>query len=114
MHAQLAGKLDAPSKGCTRAREARARSARDTGAAGEMARLEAVLREDLARERELGVAVTRGCGTVEVRVLGPAATLALFFDAGEAQAAHVRLAVRAAIARYASSLGEGTPDRTGD
>jgi hypothetical protein len=68
-------------------------------------RLEAVLREDLSSVgANLGVVVTRGCGAVDVRVLGPAATLTLAFDTQEAQSAHVRMAVRRAIARYASSL----------
>ena len=70
------------------------------------AQLQAVLKEDLAGDgANLDVAVTRDCGAVEVRVLGPAAALTLSFDAEEAQAANVRLAVRQAIARYRSSLG---------
>jgi hypothetical protein len=78
--------------------------------------LREVLREDLAAHgADLDVAVTRDCGAVEVRVLGPSAALTLSFDTEEAQPAHVRLAVRRAIARYRSSLGpapsHGGPNR---
>lgn len=52
----------------------------------------------------LGVLVTRGCGAVEVRVSGPRATLTLFFDQADLQPADVRSVVRAAVARYRSSL----------
>jgi hypothetical protein len=69
-------------------------------------RLQALLAEDLASNgARLGVLVSRGCGTVEVRVRGSAATLTLAFDAQEAHPAHVQPVVRAAVARYASSLG---------
>ena len=68
--------------------------------------LQTVLKQEFAANGvNLDVAVTRDCGAVEVRVLGPRAALTLFFDAEEAQAANVRLAVRRAIARYGSSLG---------
>ncbi len=62
-------------------------------------------RELAADGSDLDGAVTRDCGAVEVRVLGPEAALTLVFDAEEAQAADVRLAVRQALARYRSSLG---------
>jgi hypothetical protein len=45
-----------------------------------------------------------------VRIFGPAAVLSLSFDHAEAQPAAVRFAVRAAIAKYRSSLGHQTPD----
>lgn len=101
MHAQLADKVDSPaSRRRGRARDTD-RRARDT----HEARLLALLEQDLAScAPNLGVAVARGCGGLEVRVFGPAAALRLFFDAAEAHAAHVRPAVRAAIERYAASL----------
>lgn len=94
MHAELADKVDGPAS----RRRGRARDMDE-------ARLLALLEQDLAAHgANLGVAVTRGCGALEVRVFGPAAAVTLFFDAAEAQAAHVRPAVRAEVARYASSL----------
>lgn len=95
MQGELAGRADRQSRGQRRSR----------GTSHE-ARLQALLAEELASAgADLAVVVDRGCGTVEVRVSGPAATLTLAFDAQEAQPAHVRLAVRAAIARYGASLG---------
>jgi hypothetical protein len=52
----------------------------------------------------LAVTVTRGCGTVEVRVSGPGATLRLFFDPWELPPGDGRCVVGRAIARYRSSL----------
>lgn len=95
MQSELGGHADHRSRGQRRSR----------GTSHET-RLQALLAEELASAgADLGVVVDRGCGTVEVRVSGPAATLTLNFDAQEAQPAHVRLAVRAAIARYGASLG---------
>jgi hypothetical protein len=95
MHGQVAGRTDrAASKG----------QMRSHGTSHET-RLEALLRGDLASVgAHLGIVVTRGCGTVDVRVFGPAAALRLAFDAHESQPASIRMAVRTAIARYASSL----------
>lgn len=79
--------------------------------AHEEAWLQAALRDDFAGDgTNVGVMVTRGCGTVEVRVFGPGAALTLSFDHAEAQLASVRLAVRAAMSRYGSSLGPRTTD----
>jgi hypothetical protein len=73
--------------------------------------LQAALREDAASDGvSVGVAVTRRCGAVEVRIFGPAAVLSLSFDHAEAQPDAVRFAVRTAIAKYRSSLGHQTPD----
>ena len=55
-------------------------------------------------EPSLGVSVRRGCGSVEVRVSGPLATLTLFFDSAGLQWSDIRCAVRTALARYRSSL----------
>jgi len=52
----------------------------------------------------LAVTVTRGCGTIEVRVSGPGATLRLFFDPWELPPANGQCVVRRAVARYRSSL----------
>ena len=69
-------------------------------------RLQALLREDTAAgEAAVEVAVTRGCGCVDVRIAGPAAGLTLRFDQAEACPNAVRFAVRAAIAQYRSALG---------
>ncbi len=71
-------------------------------------RLRALLLEDAASdEAAVEVAVTRACGTVDVRVAGPAAALTLRFDHAEAYPDAVRCAMRAAIARYRSALGLG-------
>lgn len=56
-------------------------------------------------EAAVEVVVTRGCGTVEVRIVGPTAGFTLCFDHAEAQPDAVRFAVREAIARYRSALG---------
>ena len=67
--------------------------------------------EDVAPgEHRLGVTVRRGCGSVEVRVSGPLATLTLFFDSAGLQWSDIRCAVRAALERYGSSL-LGDPGR---
>lgn len=100
MQGQLAGKVNrvAPSRG--RGPHAR-----------EEAWLQAALRDEFAADgTNVGVMVTRGCGTVEVRVFGPGAALTLSFDHAEAQLASVRLAVRAAMSRYGSSLGPQTAE----
>lgn len=69
-------------------------------------RLQARLREDAAADGAVvGVAVARGCGSVDVRIVGPAAGLTLRFDQAEACPNAVRFAVRAAIAQYRSALG---------
>jgi hypothetical protein len=69
-------------------------------------RLRALLLEDAASdEAAVEVAVTRACGTVDVRVAGPAAALTLRFDPAEAYPDAVRGAMRAAIAKYRSALG---------
>jgi hypothetical protein len=52
------------------------------------------------------VAVTRRCATIDVRVFGPGAALTLSFDHAEVQLASVRLAVRAARARYGPALDD--------
>jgi hypothetical protein len=57
----------------------------------------------------LVVTVARACGTVEVRVSGPGATLRLFFDPWELPPAGVECVVGAAVARYRSSLLRSGP-----
>ena len=65
---------------------------------------QAVLGDDPTLEMAgLAVTVTRGCGTVEVRVSGPGATLRLFFDPWELPA-DVRRSVQSALDRYRSSF----------
>lgn len=101
MQGQLAGKVNrvVPSRG------------RGPHAASEEAWLQAALRDDFAAAgTNVGVMVTRGCGTVEVRLFGPGAALTLSFDHAEAHLASVRPAVRAAMSRYGSSLGPRTAD----
>lgn len=97
---QLAGKVNrvVPSRG------------RGPHAASEEAWLQAALRDDFANGTDVGVTVSRRCGTVEVRLFGPGAALTLSFDHAEAQLASVRPAVRAAMSRYGSSLGPQTAD----
>lgn len=74
------------------------------------ARLQAVLGDDATSEvSDLTMTVTRGCGTVEVRVSGPGATLRLFFDPWDLTPDAVRRAVHAAVARYRSSFLGKTP-----
>jgi len=64
-----------------------------------------MLSEDVASlGRRLAVEVTRGCGTIEVRVTGSRAGLVLFFDPAESVSG-ICFAVRKAVTRYASSLG---------
>ena len=71
--------------------------------------VQAALRQDLAAGGiNLGVIVTRGCGTLDVRVHGPGAALTLSFDRAEVQLADVRFAVQTAIIRYRSSLDSAT------
>ena len=68
-------------------------------------RLNPVLDDDrVSRVADLAVTVTRGCGAVEVRVSGPGATLRLTFDPSELPPGDGRCLVRAAVARYRSSL----------
>lgn len=57
----------------------------------------------------LVVTVARACGTVEVRVSGPGATLRLFFDPSELPPADGQSVVRTAVARYRSSLLRSAP-----
>ena len=59
---------------------------------------------DIAPGEPSLVSVRRGCGSVEVRVSGPLATLTLFFDSAGLQWSDIRCAVRTALARYRSSL----------
>lgn len=64
-----------------------------------------VLEDDrVSTVANLVVSVARGCGTVEVRVSGPGATLRLIFDPSELPPGDGRCLVRAAVARYRSSL----------
>jgi hypothetical protein len=65
--------------------------------------------ERVALVADLPVTVTRGCGTVEVRVFGPAATVRLLFDPSELPPADGLSVVRAAVARYRSSLLGSAP-----
>jgi hypothetical protein len=96
MHGELAGRTDRA------APDRRRRSLEWNGDS----RLQALLREDAAAdEAVVEVAVTRGCGAVEVRIVGPTAGLTLCFDHAEAHPRAVRFAVREAIARYRSALG---------
>jgi hypothetical protein len=74
--------------------------------AASLAHLEAVLTEDVAvYGTALGVALTEGCGAIEVRVSGPTAGLRLLFDRAELHPPYVRQAVRKAVTRYRSALG---------
>lgn len=69
-------------------------------------RMRALLSGDAAVvEAAVEVVVTRGCGTVEVRIVGSRAGFTLCFDHAEAHPDAVRFAVREAIARYRSALG---------
>lgn len=71
-----------------------------------LSHLEAVLRKDCAAEgAALRVAVTEGCGAVEVRVSGAKAALRLSFDRAELHPPYVRQVVRNAVTRYRFSLG---------
>ena len=72
--------------------------------------LNPVLGDDRASEVvDLVVTVTRGCGTVEVRVSGPGATLRLIFDPSELPPGDGQCLVRWAVARYRSSLLGSAP-----
>jgi len=53
---------------------------------------------------DLAVTVTPRCGTIEVRVSGPGATLRLFFDPSELPPGDGQSIVRRAVARYRFSL----------
>lgn len=64
-----------------------------------------LLEDAAAAEAAVEVVVTRGCGTLEVRIDGPIAGFTLCFDQAEAHPDAVRFAVREAIARYRSALG---------
>lgn len=74
-------------------------------ARGRLMRLRAALEEEVALVGGgVGVAVTEGCGAVEVLVSGPSGGLQLLFDATELHPAFVRHAVRRTVERYRSSL----------
>lgn len=95
MHAELAGTDRAGS-------EQRRKSLEGNGDS----RLQALLLEDAASDAAaVEVAVVRECGTLEVRVAGPAAELTLRFDHAEAYPDAIRGGVRTAIARWRSALG---------
>jgi hypothetical protein len=72
---------------------------------GHLARLEAVVAGDTVFDgAALGVALTVGCGVVEVRVSGPTAELSLPFDRAELDPAYVRRVVADAVTRYKFAL----------
>ena len=80
------------------------------GVHSQQARLQAVLGDDATSEvADLAMTVTRGCGTVEVRVSGPGAMLRLFFDPWDLPPADVWRVVNAAVERYRSSFLGRTP-----
>ena len=71
-----------------------------------LARLAAALTKDAAVEGPaLDVAVTEGCGAIDVRVVGPRAALRLSFDRADLHPPYVRHVVRNAVTRYRSALG---------
>ena len=96
MHGQLADRTD---------RVAPGRHRRSVERDGD-SRLRTLLLEDAAADAAaVDVAVKRGCGTVDVRIVGPTAGFTLCFDQADAHADTVRFAVRETIARYRSALG---------
>lgn len=82
-------------------------------AIGRVARLQMMLREEVARvSGVLQVAVIEGCGVIEVQVSGPAGTLRLSCDPTEVSPAFLRHMLRKRLRDYGSSLG-CRPDREG-
>lgn len=79
--------------------------ARASNASERERRLRALLMEEVVLEGgNLEVAVTEGCGAVEVRVSGPTGELRLPFDRAHLQPAYVLGVVRETVRRYRTSL----------
>lgn len=79
---------------------------RRSKATGRVTPLQIMLREEVARDGgALQVAVTEGCGVVEVRVSGPTGALRLNFDRAELTPAFVRHVLRRKLKDYGASLG---------
>jgi hypothetical protein len=78
-------------------------------AGGDGSRVSALTRDVAGESMPKHVAtVAPACGTVDVRISGPGATLRLFFDPGDVPPVDGYV-VRATVARYMSSLLRSAP-----